>query len=73
MATPKRKVPEVFPEHENPPDIPQDLDVGASLAKDRAGPIREKYPVTEGAANFSSMAQRAREAVDYATAAEDSE
>ncbi len=55
---------------EDTPDVPQQFDVGALLAKDRAGPIREKYPVTDGAANFATMKQRADEALAYAKAGE---
>lgn len=55
-------------EETEPPGIPQQHDAGAALQKDRAGPIREKYPVTEGAANFASMHARAVDAVAYAAA-----
>ncbi len=54
--------PDVAPNLDGP-DIPRDFDVGALLAKDRAGPPRDKYPITEGQANFASMRQRAEDAV----------
>jgi hypothetical protein len=43
-------------------------DAGALIQKDRAGPIRELHPMTEGKANFASMADRARETVALANA-----
>ncbi len=32
-------------------------DAGAALAKERCGPFREKYPMTEGQANFATFSQ----------------
>ncbi len=77
MSAAKKKAPEVFPEiepladqdpHYAESETPVGFDVGVLLAKDRAGPIREKHPQSEGAANFSSMKQRAEEAVAAANA-----
>ncbi len=44
------------------PDDPQDApaiqhDAGALIAKERCGPLREKYPMTEGQANFATFSQ----------------
>ncbi len=70
----KKDVPDVpldetpDPHYAKGPPAPHD--VGVLLAKDRAGPVREKYPTSDGAANFSSMHQRALDAVAYAKAGE---
>jgi len=43
------------PEVEETPEAP--TDAGAAIAKERCGPLREKYPMTEGQANFATFSQ----------------
>lgn len=39
-------------------DVPEvQTDAGALIAKERCGPLREKYPMTDGAANFATFSQ----------------
>ncbi len=40
---------------EETPEV--ETDAGALIAKERCGPVREKYPMTEGAANFATFSQ----------------
>ena len=44
----------------DPADEPHPVaqtDAGAAIAKERCGPPREKYPMTEGQANFATFSQ----------------